>query len=447
MKLIFFLLLLLNSFFGYSQTENWKNDAEKCTNEKFVKKIQPSKYNLSSNKFIQKLSIWKFDKEISGKEVYTKIINWSEYPKPKKTGIVIEKHIELDTTYSVPYYIYIPENYSNDLPTKLLIYYKGGWISRKKIPDNAAKEIVIDNPTFQYLDKYNIVEVFPALESKLAIYGMYGYKHLRLILAETKKLLNIDDNQVYLAGFSDGGRTVYNLAYLRPSQFASFYSINGTINNSNMNYPNFLNREITTYSGIKDNLVYYKYPLSIAEKANEFGANWKIRLFNEGHFYFPYEKEILPEMFNQIKNSYRNPFPNKIIYHKDFDFDELNGIDWLHIKTNSKRNPEKWHYSSEVNILRSEKETDTFIYGEKTSQVIANYFNNTFTLKSSLIDEIEIYISPLMVDINRPIKIIVNNKEVYNQKITFDKTFILENFMKKFDRKQVWINKISIKVE
>ncbi len=268
------------------------------------------------------------------------------------------------------------------------------------------------------------------------------------MIAETKQILNIDDNQVYLVGFSDGGRTTYNIAFLTPSQFASFYVINGTINSSKMNYPNFSNREITTFSGKKDNLVNYKYPISIAKKANEFGSNWNVHLYDGEHFYFPYEKEILPKMFNQIKNSYRNPFPNKIIYHKDDDFDEWKGIDWLDIKTNGDKKPEKWHYSSEVNIInRTVGETESFIYGEKTSQVIANYFNNTFEIKASLVDEIEIYISPLMVDLNRPVKIIINQKEVFNQKITFDKKFIINEFIKKFDRKQVWINKINLKVE
>ena len=442
-----FVIILTYSLVSCSQLKTWESNAKKLSNEKFEQKIQASKYNITKNPFLQQIERWNTNKNLSGKDIYNKIINWEAYPNPKNTGIIIEKKIELDSTYSVPYYIYIPKNYSNDLPTKLLIYYKGGWISRDSLPNNVAKEIIIDNPTFKYLDKYNVVEVFPALENKLAIYGFYGYKYLRLILADTKKILNIDDNQVYLAGFSDGGSTVYNIAFLRPSQYASFFSINGTINNSNMNYPNFSSREITTYSGLKDELVNYHFPLSIAEKANEFGANWKIRLLDKGHFYFPYEKEILPDMFNQMMNSNRNPFPNSIIYHKDFDFNELNGVDWLHIvKTNPKREPEKWHYSSEVKIKRTENEVDTFVYGEKTSQIIANYFNNTFTLKSSLIDEFEIYISPIMVDINRSVKIIVNDKEVYNKKISYNKSFMIKNFKERFDRKQVWINKITIMV-
>ena len=108
-----------------------------------------------------------------------------------------------------------------------------------------------------------------------------------------------------------------------------------------MNFPNFSNRSITSFVAKKDKIVYYENPFAVAKKANEFGANWSINLLDKGNFYFPYEKEILPKMFHQINNSYRNPFPNKIIYHKDYDFDELKGIDWIQTKANSDKKPEK----------------------------------------------------------------------------------------------------------
>jgi hypothetical protein len=447
MKFRILLLIILNSTLSFGQTEKWIECSKDLSDKQFEKKIQASNYNLVSNSFLFELNKWKLDKGISAETIYQNIIGWNKYPKPKKTGIVIQKHIQLDSVKTVPYYIYIPENYSSDLPTKLLVYYKGGWISRDSFPSNIAKEIINDNPTFSYLDRYNIIEIFPALNRDLAIYGMYGYKHIRLMLADSKKVLNIDDNQVYLAGFSDGGRTVYNLAFLRPTDFASFYSINGSFNNSNMNYPNYTSRPVTTYSGTKDKLVNPKYALSVAETANSFGADWKINTFKGEHFYFPYEKEILPKLFTEISNSNRNPFPNKILYHKDYEYDELKGIDWLHIKTNTERKPENWHYSSEINIIRNEKEIDSIKYGQKTAQVKANYFNNIYDLKTSLVDEVVLYISPTMIDINKPVKVILNGKEVYNQKIGFDKNFMIDNFIEKFDRKQVWINEIKLIVE
>lgn len=446
MKLLNF-LFIISSIFCFGQTKKWEEFSKKLSNEKFEKKILASNYNLNSNNFINEIEEWKSNNKVSAKMVYQNIISWNKYPKPKRTGIIIKREVRLETKKSVPYYIYIPKNYNPNLPTKLLIYYKGGWISRDTLPNNVAKEIINDNPTFSYLDKNNIIEIFPALNSDLAIYGFFGYKHLRLMLSDTKKLLNIDDDRVYLAGFSDGGRTIYNLAFLRPTSFASFYSINGIFNSSRMNYPNFSNRSITTYYGTKDKLANPKFALSVAQIAKKFGANWKLYSFDGKHFYYPNKKIILQRLFTEIKNSTRNPFPNKILYHKDYDFDEFDGIDWLHIKTNTKRTPKDWHFSSNLSIQKNDQEIDSIKYGQKTAQTKANYFNNSFHIKTSLVDEVELYISPIMIDMNRPVKVILNGKEVYNQKIEFNKQFMIDNFIKKFDRRQVWVNKIKISAE
>lgn len=447
MKLYLSLLLVFTiGINGFSQTDKWIEYAEQFSDAAFEQKTEVFATELAEHKLLESIKRWKADEQLSGEALYNEISHWNTYPDFKETGLVIEQSIQLDTHYSVPYYIYIPQNYKPHLPSKLLVYYKGGWIGRDSFPANVAKEIVIDNPTFSYLDQYNVIEIFPALRNDLAIYGWYGYKQLRKMLAQTKQILNIDDNQVYLAGFSDGGRTTYNIAYLTPSAFAAFYTINGVFNNISMNYANFSNRKMTSFVAKKDELAYYKTAIAIAQEAHQFEADWSVNVLDEGHFYFPYQQEILPKVFDQMNNSYRNPFPNKIVYHKDYDFDELTGIDWLHIKSNTEKTAEQWHYTSEISIPSSDTTQDTLVYGEKTAQVVATYFNNTFDIKASLVDEVEIYISPLMVDMNYPIKVIVNEKEVFNQTIGFDKDFILSEFAKKFDRKQLWVNKIELEL-
>tara|TARA_B110000902_G_C14233535_1_gene559787 strand:+ start:10 stop:1374 length:1365 start_codon:yes stop_codon:yes gene_type:complete len=452
-KYIISLLTLITSLNCFGQIDKWKEYEKSLTNIEFEKLIQPKKYNLDSNNFLYEINKWRDNESITGKIIFEKIINWNKYPKPKKTGVICKYMVKLDSTamdvnYTPPFYVYIPKNYSHNKPTKLLIHYKGGWLSRKEFPKDVDKEIVNDNPTFSYLDKYNIIQIFPALKSDLAIYGWYGYEHLRKMILQTKKLFNIDDNQVYLSGFSDGGRTVYSSSYLIPTVFAGFYPINGTINTSRVNFPNFTSRDILAHIAGKDAVVYFQYPISIAEKANEWNINWTIKLLPEKeHFYHTYEKEILPIIFNHIENTTRKPFPNRIINHRNYDYPEFKNIDWIQYKVNTERKPEKWHHTSQAIISIKETETDTFEYGIKTGQINAKYFNNTFEIKTSLVDEVEIYISPLMVNIELPVKIIINGKIIFNKKISYSKDFLIEQFENNFDRKQVWINKISLKVE
>lgn len=449
-KNIFSLLLLVVTS-SYGQVDKWEKYMKTKNSTEFQKLLQPDIYNLSQNKALARITSWEKDSAITGKMVYDAITHWSTYPTPTQTGVLLKYHVKLKdtkiaTNYSPPFYVYLPKGYTPNKPSKLLVYYKGGWISRKEFPEYIDKEIIDDNPTFKYLDQYNIIQIFPALKSNLAIFGWYGYEHLEKLLLATKQLFNIDDNQVYLAGFSDGGRTVYNIAFLAPSPFAGFYSINGTFNNFYMNFPNFSNRSITSFAAKKDQLVDYKTTLAIAEKANTYGTNWNVHVFDEGHFYFPYEKKILPTLFQSVNNTSRSPFPNRIVYHKDYDYSYFKGIDWLHFKTNMQKKPEPWHHTSTLTLPAKDSKSETLQYGQKTAQVNASYFNNTYTIKASLVEEVTIYISPTMVNLKQPVRIIINGKEVFYQQVGYDKAFLIEQFRNKFDRKQVWIQKITVKV-
>jgi hypothetical protein len=51
-----------------------------------------------------------------------------------------------------------------------------------------------------------------------------------------------------------------------------------------------------------------------------------------------------------------------------------------------------------------------------------------------------------MVDLGRPVTVEVDGWEVYNQKITADPKFILENFLENRDRELLYVNKMTIKL-
>lgn len=401
--------------------------------------------SVKDNPSLRLIGQWESAPAITGDSLYQLLSAWDKYPAPAKTGTICEYTLRLDTNYTVPYFVYIPQHYDPKQKTVLLVYYKGGWLSRKTLPENYRDEITGDNPTFGYLDKYNIIEIFPALEAKLAIYGYYGYAHLQKMVTHTKQLFNIDDNRVFMAGFSDGGTSAYNAAYLAPSQFACFYPINGAIV-SPPYYPNFLNRPVYSFVAEKDQLYHKNSILSKALYASELGANWSYReLPGRGHFYFPYQQEILPVMFGHMQTVVRHPHPPTITYHRGFnDTASFSGIDWLQFTANTNLPPTPFHFTDSVHTFRSNGEPNDYLYGEKTGQVKARYFNNCFTIETSMVSEVEIYISPLMVNMQLPVKVIVNGSERFNERVSYAKDFMAGNFMKTFDRQQVWVNKIVI---
>lgn len=390
------------------------------------------------------LEKWTSDERVDGDSLYRLLSSWNSYPAVQN-GKVYAFNLQLDTNYTVPYFVYIPKGYDPSRETALLVYYKGGWLSRDSLPAGYRDEIRADNPTYAYLDKYNVIEIFPALEKKLAIYGYYGYEHLRRMIADTKSLFNIDDNRVYLSGFSDGGKTVYLAANLVPSAFACFYPINGSIVSPPF-YANYISRPVYAFVAQKDQLTDYRSILSKAVYANSLGANWYCRLLPGRHFYHPYQQDVLPLLFLHLQNVTRNPFPVSITYHRSFDYEEFTGIDWLQMQVNTSKAPEPFHFTDSVHTYAGDGEAMTIGYGEKTGQVKASYFNNSFIIQASQVKEVEIRLSPVMVNMNEDISIVINGQQVYSGKPGYSKQYLLDQFRNSFDRQQLWVNRIRLAV-
>lgn len=107
-----------------------------------------------------------------------------------------------------------------------------------------------------------------------------------------------------------------------------------------------------------------------------------------------------------------------------------------------------WH--TELNTITYNKRDKVYMdfpyYDLNKSAVIKAYYNNNvFEIKTSRIKEIEILISPIMVNLQNPVIVKVNGKEVFNKTVTADKVFLLKNFTSSFDRKALWVTSIKVK--
>lgn len=436
---------------------NLKNDNRWSAFEKaiikdrndFMMSINPYTHGLVANNFIQKIPEWENNNLISADSLYKKLIEWNQYPTPIKKGITVKYSIqsyEGEMEKLIPsYFVYIPKNYDPGKPNSIMMYIGGGWWGRPQYHAPETKDFLFENPTFTYLEKYNLIEIYPVLASPVSLERPEGYSNIERIVVDVKKTFNINDNRVFLCGFSDGGSSAYNIAANNPTQFAKFYPINGWLNGYRA-FSNFSNRPIFSYSAQYD---FYSNAamLTRAAFAIKLGADW---VFNtvpgQGHLYYPYNNLLLPTIFNDMQLCKSRGFNNKITWFVSDNF--IGGCDWLKVIVDSARNTTPEHFSDSLHSFNMDGDKNLLIeYGKKFAQTTADYGNNTFTISSSKVVEITLLISPEMVDITKPVKVILNGKEVFNKKIEIDRSFMVQNFLEYFDRKRVWVNKIVLQVE
>ncbi len=89
---------------------------------------------------------------------------------------------------------------------------------------------------------------------------------------------------------------------------------------------------------------------------------------------------------------------------------------------------------------------NAFYYPRKSARVDADFYGNIFDIRTSRISALKIRIHPEMVNMQDPVKVIVNGVEVFNDLVTYDRDYIRNQFRKNFDRKALWVNELYIPV-
>ena len=412
---------------------------------KFAKDLLPENYGVFENPAIKKVESWKVDSTVSAEEFFRRISEFNEFPQPKKTGIFVKFTNQFSDKVTAPFYVYIPTKYDAAKSHSLVVYSQGGWFQRKEFSPDEAKDFVFENPVLPLVEKENMLEIFPAGKNTVGTYQFEGIENIRQIVAKVKQIFNVDDNRVYLMGFSDGGTGAYRTAVFMPTNFASFYPINGRPFPSNQ-FANMNNRPLYSLSSTKDGVVEIALIRSIFDFAKTVGADWTYReVTDQNHYYLPFIEEYLPAIFSHLKSVSRNPFRNELNW--ETSWEAIGKIDWLEIsEVDLKRPRPDWH-KIHVWTKRSSEGDEKIVSGDESAAIQAKYYNNTFEIKTSCVAKFTLNLHPTIIDFNQPVKVNVNGKEVFNQKVSLDKDFMAKTFIENSDRSLLWVNKILIEVE
>ncbi len=87
---------------------------------------------------------------------------------------------------------------------------------------------------------------------------------------------------------------------------------------------------------------------------------------------------------------------------------------------------------------------DQFVYEKPSAAVRAVNSGNSFFVETSRVASLSIYIHPRMVQLDQPVKIIVNGKELFNGILQPDAEFMLDEFRHDHDRQLLWAGKIDV---
>lgn len=157
-----------------------------------------------------------------------------KFQKPVTTGTVKLRTMCPDG-FVRPMWAYVPEKYDPAKSYPLIVQMHGGvsgtpldgkdgapgeyemgtW--RDVLPDDWKNEVIL----------LGVSAGVPETNEEAIWWRNGGQRNVLHMIRETRKVLNIDDDRIFVAGHSDGGSGSFGFAYRRPDTFAGFFPMNG----------------------------------------------------------------------------------------------------------------------------------------------------------------------------------------------------------------------------
>ncbi len=284
-------------------------------------------------------------------EEIIKLIKSQNFDK-SDNGEFIEKEIMCVDGKKRPYVTYVPKNYDPDIKTPMIINLHGGvnWPMKKERIKHAKRQEVTELAI-----KNNWFIVFPFAESSAAWWDNVGQENVLNIIRETKKNYNIDDEKLWMTGFSDGASGSFNFAMTKPTDFAAFFPLCGDMgvgaqDGGNHLYPsNMSNLPLYVINTDNDHIYPSSRMIKTIDMAREAGANIFYREYNGFGHDFNFSAEELPRLERYFKRNSRNSTPHHLQWKTAQD--EFSKVFWLKINEVTDGDRANWHKDYNTKLL------------------------------------------------------------------------------------------------
>lgn len=420
--------------------------------------ILPSLISLSQNEIFQEEQLdnllndlWKTESSSKSKRmirnickmnpdynvVAEKLRSGRNYSPNVKTGYVEWNYVIDSLNYTC--IVLVPSHYSinQEYPVSFILH--GAVMS---LNPEAIKTYVKKN-SYNY-DSLDKIMIYPASWIQSPWWNEKQENNLNYLIHRLKQTYNIDEDNIHLAGISDGGTGAVYQANLNITPWASFrpYISNPGSLSLVIHTPIYLknlgNRPFLFISSENDDL----FPpqliesfLSEMKKANCIYNYYLAKGYKHEISWLPIYKDTINHF---IKNNERDPYPSKLFWQTNNP--KYGRNHWVII--------DKLYYEYELSeneypVLKSEKNKN-----DSNSGIIdVHCTGNTITVNTINIKQYTLLLSPEQFDFEEEIQIYTNDKLSYIGKFEKNLDKLLKWYKKDLDRAMLFGNEITIKVK
>lgn len=267
------------------------------------------------------------------------------FPQVPGTGVFQMDSLLCTDGAMRPFVTWIPSSYDPTRPSPLFIWLHGG-VSRQDIyPDPLG--YAQDHPLVEQAEKEGWLLLFPFGQAGAVWWDSVGIANVDAQIRLHKQRYNVDDNRVWLGGFSDGASAAWFYAMALPRQVAALVALNGHMGVASLDgdlptyAPNMAAATVWATHTELDGLYPARKMAPTVEMARLAGASIHYHVVAEHGHDFDYAPTELPALADWLKGQSRERFPARLYWESAMA--ELGECRWLRIDRVRPTRAAPWH--------------------------------------------------------------------------------------------------------
>ncbi len=215
-----------------------------------------------------------------------------------------------------PWVIVTPDGYESDKRTPMLVVLHGG-VSRADILSDPF-EYVAENESVAMAREHGWIAAVPFAQAGATWFDDVGLANIRALVRTVKREYNVDDDKVWMIGFSDGASAGFFFAMNDPTDYAAIVALNGHMGVASLDFDratyasNMAGTPLCATTTFHDGLYPSERMRVTLDMAARAGADILYREFEGEHSFEPWGDEELPRIARFLERHPRDPFPAKI---------------------------------------------------------------------------------------------------------------------------------------
>jgi predicted esterase len=291
-------------------------------------------------------------------------IGSTPFPPVAETGITHLDSIVCRDGVIRPWVLYIPSTYDSGEPTPLFVYLHGG-VSSAAVYDDPVG-YASEHSFTAAAEENGWLILFPFGQMGATWWDEVGMANIDSQVRTVKRRYNVDDDRVWLGGFSDGASAAFMFAMVDPSDYGAFIALNGHmgVGSSAGEMPtyaaNFAASPVYAVTTDNDGLYPSKKMAPTIEMARRAGADMYYRQY-EGVHRPTYLEQDMGLVVNYLGRHPRDPLPTRLSW--ETALPGFGRCHWFAIDAVGQGVTAPWHQAYNVQMV-SDRVSIGFVHDE-----------------------------------------------------------------------------------